>query len=229
MARMTPPLPTASRPRPRLLLLAALLAVPLLVKAPPLCAAPETVDAGWILSKLQRPTPSSTAFVELHDSPLLRAPLRLSGEYRRPDADTLVREVRTPYVETTTIHAGEISIQRAGKAPRTFSLARVPELVGLQASFGALLSGDRQLLEQHYRIASDGTRGHWTLTLVPEDAGLARRVRDIVLHGRGAELRCIETQPAQGPVQRTLLAGAARDAAHVADGDALARLCQNAS
>lgn len=228
---MTRPMPSPSRPRPRPLLLAALLAAPLLlVKAPPLCAAPEAgVDAGWILARLQRATPSSTAFVELHDSPLLKAPLRLSGEYRRPDADTLVREVRAPYGETTTIRAGNVTIQRAGKGARTFSLARVPELAGLQASFGALLAGDRQLLEQHYRVSSEGTRGHWTLTLVPEDPGLARKVRDIVLHGRGAELRCIETQPAQGAVQRTLLAGAARDAAGVADGAALAKLCQNAS
>ena len=227
---MTRPLPSPSRPRPRPLLLAALLAAALVVSAPPLCAAPEAgVDAGWILARLQRPTPSSTAFVELHDSPLLKAPLRLSGEYKRPDAGTLVREVRAPYLETTTIRAGEVTIQRAGRGARTFSLARVPELAGLQASFGALLAGDRELLERHYHVASDGTRGHWTLTLVPEDAALARKVRQIELHGRGAELRCIETEPTQGPVQRTLLAGAARDAAGIADGLALAGLCTNAS
>ena len=195
-----------------------------------LCAAPEAgVDAGWILSKLQRPTPSSTAFVELHDSPLLRAPLRLSGEYRRPDSDTLVREVRAPYAETTTIRPNDVTIARAGKTPRTFSLARAPELAGLQASFGALLGGDRRVLEQHYRIASEGVRQHWTLTLVPTDAAFATRVRQIVLHGRGAELRCIETQPTKGPVQRTLLAGAAHEADGVADATALATLCRAAS
>jgi len=201
----------------------------LLACSPALCAAPEGVDAGWILAKLQRPTPSSTAFVELHDSPLLRAPLRLSGEYRRPDDDTLVREVRAPYAETTTIRAGEVTIARAGKGPRTFSLARVPELAGLNASFGALLSGDRALLGQHYRIASSGARERWTLTLSPTDAVLATRVRQIVLYGRGAELRCIETQPVKGLVQRTLLAGAARDAAAVVDAAALATLCHAAS
>ena len=202
----------------------------LLTCSPALCAAPEArVDAGWILAKLQRPTPSSTSFVELHDSPLLRAPLRLSGEYRRPDADTLVRDVRTPYVETTTIRASEVTIARAGKTPRTFSLTRVPELAGLQASFGALLSGDRRLLEQHYRIASDGARDHWTLTLSPTDAVLAARMHQIVLYGRGAELRCIETQPAKGPVQRTLLAGAAREATGVTATAALASLCHASS
>jgi hypothetical protein len=68
------------------------------------------------------------------------------------------------------------------------------------------------------------------LSLAPRDPALARRVRGIVLHGRGAELRCIETLPARGDeVQRTLLAGAARDAAQVADPAALAALCSGAS
>ena len=167
-----------------------------------------------------------TAFVEMRDSKLLKAPLRVSGEYSRPSGDTLVREVRAPYAETTTISAGNVSIARAGKSPRTFSLSRVPELAGLQASFGALLSGDRALLLQHYRLASAGTRQHWTLTLTPRDAAFAAKVRDITLHGRGAELRCIETASAgSGDVQRTLLAGAAHDAAGAGTSAALEALC----
>lgn len=188
--------------------------------------AQEGTLADWVLAKLARPAPMRTPFVELRGSALLKAPLRLQGEYRRPDADTLVREVRAPYAETTTIRAGEVAIARNGGRARTYSLSRAPELGGLQASFGALLSGDRALLERHYRVAADGTRQQWTLNLVPKDAQLAAKVRDIVLRGRGAELRCIETRPAQGEVQRTLLAGAARAADGVADGATLAALCR---
>jgi hypothetical protein len=50
-------------------------------------------------------------------------------------------------------------------------------------------------------------------------------VRDIVLHGRGAELRCIETRPVKGDLQRTLLAGAARAAEGIVDAEALRALC----
>jgi hypothetical protein len=210
------------------LLLAAMLCASI---APPHAAAenPRAVDAGWILAKLARPVPSRTGFVELRDSKLLKAPLRIAGEYRRPDAGTLVREVRTPYAETTTIRAGEVSIARAGKSPRTFPLSRAPELAGLQASFGALLSGDRKQLERHYALASEGSRERWALVLTPKDAAMAAKVRAIALYGRGAELRCIETRPAAaGEVQRTLLAGAAREAADVATGAALAALCHAA-
>ena len=205
----------------RALLPAAMLAATTVASA----ATPEAIDSGWILAQLARPAPMGTAFVELRDSPLLKAPLRIGGEYRRPDDATLVREVRSPYAETTTIRAGQATIVR-GTRSRSFSLARVPELAGLQTSFGALLAGDSATLEQHYRIEAAGTRQHWTLTLVPRDAALAAKLRDIVLHGRGAELRCFETEPVRGgEVQRTLLASAARAADGVADGKALAALC----
>ena len=202
----------------------------------PCAAAPEAgaasevsaaaVDADWILQKLARPAPMRTAFIELRGSAMLKAPLRIEGEYQRPDPDTLVRAVRSPYAETTTLRNGEATIIRAGKSPRKFSLSRVPELAGLQASFGALLSGDRALLEKHYRLTPRGTRQQWTLVLAPLDAQMKSSVRDITLYGRGAELRCIETRPLKGDLQRTLLAGAAKDAAKAASGDALAALCR---
>ena len=169
--------------------------------------------------------PSSTPFVELRGSPLLEAPVRVSGEYRRPAADVLVRVVRAPHPETTTLRDGGIEIERNGKV-RRFALARAPELAGLQAGFGALLAGDNAMLERHYDIEATGTRNDWVLTLSPTDDALAAKLRTVVLRGRGAELRCIETQPAKGDLQRTLLAGTAVAAAGVTDAGALAALCR---
>ncbi len=205
-----------------------------------------TFGSEWILRALARPAPMRTDFVEVRDSPLLKAPLRLSGEYRRPDERTLVREVRAPYRETTTIvsppavasaaalstaapstaGAGEATISRPGKTPRTFSLARAPELASLQTSFGALLAGDRSGLQRSYRLTATGTTQRWTLALAPKDAALAARVRHIVLHGQGAELRCIETQPSKGPLQRTLLASAALAVKADSDAKTLETLCR---
>lgn len=170
----------------------------------------------------------------MRGSALLKAPLRVSGEYRRPDAETLVREVREPYAETTTIRSGarpgqgEVAIARAGKPVRRFSLSRAPELVALQASFGALLGGDRAALERHYALDAQGTRRQWTVAMTPKDAQVAARVREIVLLGRDDELRCIETRPARGnEQQRTLLGSAARAAAGIADASQLAALCRS--
>lgn len=183
----------------------------------PLHAAPERsgdrVDADWILDRMVRPAPSRTAFVELRDSKLLKAPLRIVGEYSRLDEATLVRKVTAPYVETTTLRGGQATIERAGHASRRIALDKVPELEGLVAGFGALLAGDRAQLREQYGFASDGTNMNWTLVLTPKEEALASRVQSITLRGRGAELGCIETRTADDSVQRTLLAGMARRAA----------------
>ena len=186
------------------------------------------VEPAWILQQLVRPVPARTPFVELRSSAMLKTPLRVQGEYRRPDQDTLVREVRSPYAETTTIRAGRATIARAGRAPRSFALSRAPELEGLQASFGALLGGDHPSLQQQYRLQASGTHQRWTLVMAPREAGLGARLRGITLHGQDDELLCIETRPAgDAPVQRTLLAGAALAAADVDTEQALAALCQD--
>lgn len=167
----------------------------------------------------------STPFVELRESALLDAPMRVSGEYRRPDGDTLVREVRAPYAETTTIRDGRATIERAGRSPRRFPLSRAPELAGLQASFGALLAGDHAALERGYALRAAGEPRGWVMTLAPREAALARRVHDIVLYGRDDELHCIQTRAADGQVQRTLLGSAAQAAPEAADAQAFAALC----
>ncbi len=192
------------------------------------------VDSDWVLRILARPAPMRTNFVEVRSSRLLKEPLRLSGEYQRPDETTLVRQVRSPYAETTTITTdaaggGQATVARAGRAPRSFPLSRVPELARLQASFGALLSGDRTTLERDFEVDTKGTRRQWTMTLVPRPAPLAEKLRDIRLYGRGIELRCIETRPKQGEVQRTLLAGAARRAHEVVGTADLVALCRGES
>ena len=196
-------------------------------------AAPErvgaAVSADWILARLQRPLPASTPFLELRGSRLLKTPLRISGRYLRPDADTLVRDVASPYQEITTLRSGEVQIVRKGQAIRRFQLSRAPELAALQASFGALLSGDRAQLDRHYTMASSGQTARWQLVLTPKDAAMKTGVRKIVLHGRGVELRCIETIAAKGEPQRTLLAGAAAEASALVDAQALAGLCDGSA
>ena len=178
------------------------------------CAAaaesPNPPDPAALLRTLARPAPSATAFVEIRGSALLKQPLRISGQYRRPDRDTLVREVRAPYRETTTLAGGQAVIEREGKPQQRYSLERVPELAGIQSSFGALLDGDAQALQRQYDVSAQGTPQHWQLSLQPRDPALRKRVLAVKLYGDDGELRCIATQPARGEIQRTVLGAAAQ-------------------
>ena len=151
-----------------------------------------------------------THFVEVRSSRLLKNPLRLYGEYRRPGNDTLVRAVQAPYAETTTIRGDQATIARAGKP-----------------SFGALLSGDQRAIARDFTVTAEGTRAQWRMQMVPKQAGLKQYVRDITLFGRGSELRCIQTRPARGDeVQRTLLASAARSVVATTSAEQLVTLCE---
>lgn len=193
-------------------------------------ANPAQIDSGWILSKLAQPAPMRTSFVEVRSSRLLKNPLRITGEYRRPDDATLVREVRAPYAETTTISGGQASIARTGKTPRTFSMSRAPQLAGMQASFGALLGGDQNAIARDFTLTTQGTRVNWQMRMQPKQAALKQHVRDITLYGRGSELRCIETRAMRGEeVQRTLLASAARSVSAATTAENLVSLCQQGS
>ena len=194
----------------------------------PLAAqSPASVDSGWILSRLAQPAPMRTSFVEVRSSRLLKNPLRLSGEYRRPDAQTLVRDVRAPYIETTTIRGDEASIARPSRPVRNFAISRAPQLAGMQAGFGALLRGDAVGIGRDFSLATRGTRAQWQMQMTPKQAALKSHVRDITLYGRGSELHCIETRAVRGEeVQRTLLASAARSVTAATSGTQLVALCR---
>lgn len=212
-------------------------ALALLLAAAPLTATPpEPVEAGWILARLARPAPMRTDFVELRSSRMLKTPLRIAGEYRRPSSSVLVREVRSPYAETVTLGPGatgamEARIERVGKPAKTYALSRVPELGAMQSSIGALLAGDRAGIERHYTLAPTGTRAAWTLRMTPRTAAQAKVIAGMTLYGRGAELRCIETRPAaaNAPVQHTLLSTTARGAPAVLDAGKVLGLCRGTS
>jgi len=190
------------------------------------CAAAEGPDPATVLHALARPAPSATAFVEIRGSALLKQPLQIAGEYRRPDADTLVREVRSPYRETTTIAHGQAVIAREGKPEQRYALDRVPELAGIQSSFGALLDGDAQALQRQYEVTTEGSARHWQLRLQPRDAALLRRVRAIHLYGDDGDLRCIVTEPVRGDLQRTVLGAAAQA---VEQGAAVVTACERST
>ena len=126
-------------------------------------------------------------------------------------------EVRSPYAETTTIRDGQGRPSCAASA-RAASLSRVPELAGLQASFGAMLAGDAPRSNGTTASGAAGTRQHWTpnhrCRAEAALAGEAARHRPCT----GAARNCAASRPNRAAArQRTLLASAARAADGVAD------------
>lgn len=165
------------------------------------------------------------AFREERGSALLDAPLVLEGTLARPGDGVLVREVASPYVETTTIRGEEVTLARDGERTRTFSLRRAPELGGLLASFQALVEADRGLLERHYALALEGDAAGFALVLTPRERRLARRVARVTLLGADAALRCLHLEQADGGEAWMWVGEAAAAAAAAEAGEARRATC----
>ncbi|GAB3023213.1 MULTISPECIES: outer membrane lipoprotein carrier protein LolA [Oleiagrimonas] len=174
--------------------------------------APETAvvdkpDALAPIAKLAQQPPTQVAFAEARFSALLSRPLVVSGQLSWEGGDRLQRHVDSPYVETTRIVDGEVSMHRAGRGTRHFSLDRAPPLKALLDSLVAVLSGDRARLSKVFtpRLDEDGGGQGWTLTLKPKSPRLARSLAHIRLDGDDRGLRCMLITEANGTLSVDLL------------------------
>ncbi len=176
-----------------------------------------------------QPAPARTPFAEARFLKVLDKPLVVSGELAWLGGDRLQRRVDHPNQETASIANGEVTLQRAGKSARTFSLSHAPQLQVLLDSFVALLSGDASRLQQAFDISQTGSAsGHWTLTLTPHDAKVAKTVASIVVDGEGKQSQCMHMQEADGDVAIDLLGPLADKMPAQPTRESLQALCQGA-
>ncbi|MEW5306455.1 MAG: hypothetical protein WDW36_008918 [Sanguina aurantia] len=158
---------------------------------------------------------------------VLDKPLVVSGELAWLGGEQLQRRVDHPNAETASIADGKVTLQRAGKSARTFSLSHAPQLQVLLDSFVALLSGDASRLQQAFDIRQAGAAsGAWTLTLTPRDPKLAKSVGRIVVDGNKSQSRCMQMQDPDGDVAIDLLGPLAVKMPTQPTREALASLCQ---
>jgi len=168
----------------------------LTLSAAPLHAA--DLDADTLLARLARPAPDSTSFVEVRYSSLLDKPIVVSGRLEHREDGTLVRRVATPYAEVTELRGENVFVERAGSKPRHFSLDRAPELRGMLASFGAILKGDRPMLDRYFVVTARGDEARWEITLTPRDDKLKRRLSAIVVDGADDRANCFTLEEPDG-------------------------------
>jgi hypothetical protein len=169
------------------------------------------LDADALVARLARPAPASIAFTEVRLSPLLRAPLIVSGELEFSGPTSLDRHVRQPYREDTAIRGESVRVEREGEPPRSFGLKRAPELRGLLTGFSSLLTGDAAGLRRSFEVQADGTEESWALQLVPLDPRARRRLQKMAIVGHDVTPRCFSLLNAEGGASVMLLGEAAKE------------------
>ncbi len=201
----------------------------MLTLALPAWASASAPDAGALIASLGRPAPARTAFAEARFMAMLDRPLVVSGELAWLGGDRLQRTVTAPRDERVTIADGEVTQERAGKRPRSFSLRHAPQLQGLLESFVALLSGNAGQLGESFAIQRQDAAGHgWSLLLTPRDARVAKAVASIRIDGHGDEPRCMVMQEAGGDTAIDLLGPLAAKMPAAPTREGLESLCRAA-
>lgn len=162
-------------------------------------------DAAALIARLARPAPANTRFVEARFSSLLARPLVVSGQLTYFAPDHLVRRVDEPFRELMTIRGEEVVVERDGEQPVRFSLKRAPELLGMLSSFGALLAGDRTLLDRHFRSSLSGDDVRWRLVLTPTSDRVRQKLGSIHVDVERDAVRCFTLVEPDGDASLMLL------------------------
>jgi hypothetical protein len=188
------------------------------------------LDGEALLASLARPAPDTTGFVEVRHSALLVAPMVIAGQLEHRADGALVRRVESPFRETTELRGENVVVEREGNRPRRFSLDRAPELRGMLASFGALLSGDAATLRRHFAVVVHGEPERWQIELTPRDDRLRARLASIVVDGTADRPSCFTLTEPDGDA--TIMALGVRDRAALPaslERDALRAWCADAA
>ncbi len=169
--------------------------------SPSTTAAPARADAAWsvdrLMATLARQPSGSARFVEKKYMAMLERPLESSGELRFVAPDRLEKRTLAPKPETLLVQGDMLTVERAGRRT-TIPLRNHPELAAFIESLRGTLAGNRQALEQYYRLALEGTAKRWTLTLTPSDSRMAAAIAAIRIDGAGERLERVEIRQADG-------------------------------
>ena len=177
--------------RARRLILAALLAwVPAALAAPPWTL--ERLLAGFAQKGSARAT-----FVEKKTVRVLERPLVSSGELRFTAPDVLEKRTLRPRPELLRLEGERLTLEREDRK-LSLDLRSTPEAAAFVDSIRGTLAGDREALEQAYRLQLEGSEASWTLTLTPREPTLAAWVKRIRIVGRRADVTVIEILHANG-------------------------------
>lgn len=156
------------------------------------CAA--VIDAEQILRGIAAAAGAEVRFTETRTSRLLKTPLVSSGVLRYGPAGRLQKDTLQPFRETVVIDGLQVTIERDGAQTVVPLVAGSTPAILVQA-LRAVLGGQAQELQAHYRIAADGSPDNWSLELQPRSEDSPVRLR---LTGSGADVRDIEVRGSGG-------------------------------
>lgn len=135
---------------------------------------------------------SRAKFVEVKHDPLLKRPLYMKGILKYQAPDYIRKETHKPFYNQFAVQGNKLSVTREGVKTRTIKLQKYPSLWAFVEAFRATLHGDLKTLQRFYTVKFQGAERHWVLRLAPLNRRMKKKVRQIKISGRFANIKSIE-------------------------------------
>ena len=148
-------------------------------------------DIDQLMQELAQQKGGRARFVETRTMALLDKPVQSSGELAFQPPDRLEKRTLQPRPETVVLDKDTLTFER-DRRRMTINVASRPEAQAFVESVRSTLLGNRLALEKHYRLELKGSRGEWSLILVPTDPALTNVLQRITVFGQGPQVRRIE-------------------------------------
>lgn len=127
----------------------------------------------------------------------LRRPLKSSGTYLFSVAHGVAWQIDTPFPTLFVVTEKGILQKAEGEEPFLIEASQQPVVSGFTKVFLSLFQGDRNVLQDRFKLYFQGEADDWTLGLEPKGVVMKKFLSRIVLKG-GAHLTTITFLEASG-------------------------------
>lgn len=146
---------------------------------------------------------SEQRYTETRELAFLEIPVVSRGRLIFTPPDRLVKQVEKPNPRRYVIAGDTITITAPDQDELVINIDTHPLLRLFTEALRAVLAGDLESLERHYKLELTGERSQWQLQLSPLDSQVAVYVRSLTISGRDRHIERMVTQE-QGGDRTTL-------------------------
>ena len=162
-----------------------------------LCNAQAGFTLVQLMQTLAQVKAGEATFVERRTVQMLERTLESSGRLSFEAPDTFVRETLKPRRESVKVVGNNVTMSQ-GSRSRTLSLDAAPEAAVIFEAIRGTLTGNRELIEKHFKAVVSGNAERWSLELVPREVLLRELVLSIRMSGVRALVREVLVVMADG-------------------------------
>jgi len=160
-------------------------------------------DLKLLLESFSQKKYSKIDFLESKSSSLLVNDIELKGEMLFQHPDYLLKIVRQPHQERFELKNGVVTYQRGEGEERMLAVGDYPVLNAFVIGYTAVLDGDFERLQEHYRIEYDYRDYAWRLSLYPRLDEMREHVTKLEFLGSADVIRSILVYEASGDISTT--------------------------